>query len=158
MGKSLRLVRLAVAVAGCLALLVFPAGAGAAGGSVTTPYSDVLENTCNGETVAVTGESHVVYVVNDNKLEIKINWPDTSGVALGTGTLYQANDATHDLLFSITGNRFTVGFQDSFELVSLDKTSNLLVHVSVDMTIDLSTGDVTERMRGGLDCSGQTSP
>lgn len=117
------------------------------------PFADPdVINPCNGDIVAVTGTMHLVAVSNDNKAEIQINWPDTTGVAVD-GTRYQANDTTHTYLVTTGPNAFTFTFHDSYELISQDNTSNFLVHE--DVTINLLTMEASLQ-RGGAECSGPT--
>jgi hypothetical protein len=150
-GRRMRCARLlgpsllAVAIA---ALLLVPA-ASAMTSQTTIPFTDPLvPDTCTGETVFVTGTLHIAAVSNNNKLEVQTNWPDTTGFSLTRE--YQANDASHTFAFSTGPKAFTIGFSDSFELVSLDKTSNLLVHEEVK--INLLTMETTFT-RGGAKCT-----
>jgi hypothetical protein len=137
--------------AAALALAFAPA-ASATTTQLTVPFSDVVPNPCNGDMVAVTGAYHAVEISGNNQLEIQTNWPDTSGVSLTAGTLYQANQTTHVYFFSTGPKAFTFTIADSYELVSQDGSSNFLVHESA--TFDLS-GDVLFS-RGGEECSGPT--
>lgn len=125
---------------------------------MTTPLVFVTTNPCNGgEVVNVVGQSHMVTVINDNKLEVQENWPDTSGVALD-GTTYQVNDANHTFAMTVPDGGFTIGLRDSFELVSNDQSSNFLVHVTVELTFDPKRGFDPKISGAGTECSGQTLP
>jgi hypothetical protein len=122
----------------------------------TTPFAiAAAPNPCNGDVVNVVGQSHVVTVVNDHKLEVQENWPDTSGVALD-GTTYQVNDANHSYFTTAPDGGFTFGLRDSFELVSNDGSSNDLVHVTVELSFDPDTGFETKISGAGTECSGPT--
>jgi hypothetical protein len=114
----------------------------------TIPFSVLLLDPCTEELVLVTGTLHVVAVSNNNKAEVQTNWPDTTGFSLTRK--YQANDASHTFVFTTGPKAFTFGFSDSFELVSLDGTSNFLVHEEVK--INLLTGETTFT-RGGAKCT-----
>jgi len=123
---------------------------------MTTPFAMVVTNPCNnGEVVNVVGQSHMVTVINDNKLEVQENWPDTSGVALD-GTTYQVNDANHTFAMTAPDGGFTIGFRDSFELVSNDQSSNFLVHVTVALIFDPKKGFDDKISGAGAECSGPT--
>jgi hypothetical protein len=154
MGTSLRLVRLLVA-AGVVFLLSFPGSAGGATSNETVPFTITVPNPCTGEEVVVTGKMHMLVVSNDNKFEITTNWTDTTGIALVSGTKYQANETTHFYVVSAPGDSFTVALHDSFELVSLSPTPNFLVHVTIGVRFDPSTGNSAQIERGaGAECSG----
>lgn len=148
---SLRQIILATTVAAGVALAMVGSAA-ATTSQMTVPFSDVVDNPCNGDVVAITGTMHIVTIENDNKAEIQVNWPDTSGVSL-TGTKYQANDTTHTYVFSTGPNAFIFTFHDSYELISQDNTSNFLVHEEV--RINLLTSETTLH-GGGVECSGPT--
>jgi hypothetical protein len=147
--------RTAVLVGAVAAALVTLAAAPAAwpagSGDVQVSFSDVISNTCTGEAVLVTGVMHVSETVADNHDYLQVNWQDTRGVALVTGTLYQANDSSHLVSRQTSGT--TTYFQDEFELVSLAATPNLLVHMRVGLSIDRN-GNPEPIMQGGADCSG----
>jgi len=134
-------------------VLAFAPGAAAMTTQITAPYSDLVPNPCNGDLVAVTGTYHAAMISNKNEGKIQTSWPNTSGVSLTTGTLYQAPQTFHTYVVSTGPNAFTFSVADSYELVSQDGTSNFLVHEAV--TFDLLTGDVTFS-RGGEDCSGSS--
>ncbi len=122
----------------------------------TTPFAFPVTNPCNnGEVVNVVGQSHMVTVINDNKLEVQENWPDTSGVALD-GTTYQVNDANHAFEMTVPDGGFTIGLRDSFELVSNDQSSNFLVHVTVALIFDPKKGFDDKISGAGAECSGPT--
>jgi hypothetical protein len=148
----LRIAGLAVLTA-ATALVVIPAIGAAASGQTTMPFTQVMTNPCNGDVVTITGEMHMVSVMSDRKAEIQTNWPDTRGVAMTTGTLYQANDANHLFIVSVPSGRFTIGLQDSYELVSQDASPNFLVHELMEITFDPSSG-FSVKMRGEPECSG----
>jgi hypothetical protein len=132
-----------------LALWLVPR-ATAMASQTTVPFSYMMTNPCTpADTVAVTGTMHAVMFSNGSKGTIQIDWPDTSGISLTTGTLYQANDATHVFVFS--SGQITIS--DSYELVSQNGTSNFLVHESI--LIDLFSEEIT-LVRGGEECSGPT--
>jgi hypothetical protein len=152
MSRTLRLVRV-LAATGLLFLVGFPGSAAATSSQMTTPFTAVVTNPCNGDVVNVTGNSHVVMVMNGNKAEIQTNWPDTSGVST-TGVDYQVNDATHLFVLTVPDGGFTIGFRDSFELVSKDPSANFLVHESVEIIFNPKTGFAAKIRGAGAECSG----
>ena len=155
---TLRLARTVTVVAGLAVLAMLASGASAATYDVTTPFTDpAMVNPCNGDVVSVVGEAHDVIVTNDNKFEVQENWPDTSGMT-ATGTLYQVNDASHIFIVTVPEGSFTIGFRDSFELVSQDASSNFLVHETVEIKFDPKTGVSMKVTGAGADCSGTAAP
>jgi hypothetical protein len=154
---SLRLRRIATALA-CLAFVfMVPTSAAAATGEDTVAFGPVpMENPCNGDTVMVTGTMHMVWIASDTKLETQTNWPDTTGISLVSGTLYQANDASHFAVLEAPKDTATFTVQDSYELVSQDATSNFVVHASLVIKVDFDPFNVTTKVRGDPDgvCSG----
>jgi hypothetical protein len=147
----LRVAGLAVLTVGT-AFVVVPA-VGAAASETTMPFTQVMPNPCNDDMVTVTGEMHMVMVMNGNKAEIQTNWPDTSGIAVN-GTIYQANDATHFFVVSVPSGQFKLGFQDSYELVSQGPSPNFLVHELIEIVLDPSSNVISMKMRGEPKCSG----
>jgi hypothetical protein len=143
-------------VVAIVALTAAPVASPAGSGDLQIPYAATLANTCTGEAVAVTGVLHVTLnaVAGDNAHSYaQTNWQDTRGVALVTGTPYQANDSNH-LVVSDNSSGTTTYFQDEFELVSLGPTPNLLVHMRVGISFD-KNGNPQPIMQGGADCSGR---
>jgi hypothetical protein len=139
-----------VAAAALVALAGAPAASPA--GGTQAAFSDVVSNSCTGEAVLVTGVMHVTENVADNHDYVYVNWQNTRGVALVTGTPYQANDVTH-LVTSATSSGSTTYFQDEFELVSLGPSPNLLVHMRVGLSVD-KNGNPQPIMQGDAKCSG----
>ncbi len=134
-------------------MLGLPPSATAASTQVTTPFTDVVTNPCNGDEVVITGYSHLVMVLNDNTVEIQENWPDTSGVST-TGVAYQVNDANHLFVLTVPDGGFTIGVRDSFELVSQDASANFLVHETVELVFSPRNGLSTKIRGAGVECSG----
>jgi hypothetical protein len=153
MGRCRRLAYLASA--GALGLAIVASLAAASTVEMTTPFSSWVTNPCNGELVYVVGESHTVTVMNDNRVEIQENWPDTSGVAT-TGTRYQVNDANHTFAASVPDGGFTLGIRDSFELVSEAPSANFLIHASVEFIVDPRKGPSIKIRGTDGECSGPT--
>ena len=112
---------------------------------------------CTGDMVFVTGDMHMTAISSGKKVEVQTNWQDTSGVGLPSGTMYQPNDANHFYILSVPKGQVTIGLRDSFELVSLDKNSNLLVHELLSITF-FNGAPTDVRMQGGATCSGPTPP
>ena len=112
---------------------------------------------CTDDTVFVTGAMHMTAISSGTKVEVQTNWQDTSGVGLPSGTTYQPNDANHFYILSVPKGQVTIGLRDSFELVSLDKNSNLLVHELLSITF-FNGAPTDVRMQGGATCSGPTPP
>lgn len=139
------------ALAAVAALATAPVAAPA--GDFQAPFSDVLTNTCTGEAVLVTGTMHVAEAASSNHDYLQVNWQNVRGVALVTGTPYQANDSSH-LVARDTSSGSTTYFQDEFELVSLGATPNLLVHMRVGLSID-KNGNPQPIMQGSAGCSGK---
>ena len=139
-------------LAAAAVLLLFAAAGAAATGQTTVPFSQIVTNPCNGDVVVIAGEMHMVAITSDTKAEIQTNWPDTTGIALD-GTRYQANDANHFFIVSVPSGRFTIGLQDSYELVSQDASPNFLMHELLEITFDPSSG-FSVKMRGEPECSG----
>jgi hypothetical protein len=157
-GCSIVAAVVAAVVTGLVALGL-PASARAATFTEVVPVSDVVKNPCNGDMVAITGTMKVTMIMAGNKGKAQTSWPDTNGVALLSGTRYQANETTRTTIFPIVGTTFVVDFAEEYELVSQDGTSNFLIHMAIESTFDLSTPDVTVTMtRGGAECSGPTPP
>ena len=99
---------------------------------------------------------HMTTISSGTKAEVQTNWQNTTGIGL-TGRLYQPNDANHFYILSVPPGRVTIGLRDSFELVSVDNTSNLLVHELLAITF--VNGVPTDvRMQGDATCSGPTPP
>jgi hypothetical protein len=147
------------AVAAGFVALGLPSAAGAATFTEVMPFSDFVENPCNGDMVAITGTMKVTMITAGNKGKTQTSWPDTSGVALLSGTRYQANETTHTTVFPISSTKFVFAFAEEYELVSQDATSNFLIHMGVEITFDLSIPDATvTKTRGGTECSGPTPP
>jgi len=143
----------------CLAVgLGLPSSAEATTTTLTVPadpgpYSD----TCTGDMVFVTGDMHMTTIRSGTKVEMQTNWQDTTGVGLPSGTQYQPNDANHLYILSVPKGTVTIALRDSFELVSLDNTPNLLVHMLLSTTfVDGIPTDA--QMQGSATCSGPTSP
>jgi hypothetical protein len=133
--------------------LALPSIAGASTTQMTVPINETDPDACTGEPVLVTGEGHITMISSGSKSEVQTNWQNVSGIGTVTGTRYQANDAQHVYFMNAPGNT-TFSFHDSYELVSLNNTSNFLVHAFV--TIDLSTGSI--RVQNTTTCSGSTPP
>ena len=131
--------------------------AGAATTQITTPFTSVVLNPCNGELVDVVGQSHMVTVINDNKLDLQENWPDTYGVGT-SGTTYQVNDANHVFAATVPDSGFTLVLRDNFELVSNAASANFLVHVTVEFSFDPTKGFDEKISPTGEECSGPTPP
>jgi len=160
MGKAqARGCSIVAAVVTGLVAVGLPAAARAATFTEMVPFSDLVENPCNGEMVAITGTMKATMITAGNKGKAQTSWPDTNGVALVSGTRYQANQTTHTTVFLISGTTFVLDFAEEYELVSQEGSSNFLIHMAIESTVDLSTPDVTVTMtRGGAECSGPTPP
>jgi hypothetical protein len=137
--------------------LALPSSAAATATTMTVPADPgPYPDSCSADVVTVTGYAHMTSISSGSKVEIQTNWQDTTGIGL-TGRLYQPNDANHFYIMDVPQGQVTLGLHDSFELVSLDNTSNLLVHEL--LTITFVNGVPTDmKMQGNASCSGPTPP
>lgn len=136
------------------AALAFTAVASATGsGDLSVPLSQMFTNSCNGETGTLAGTVHITMNETDSHVTTVTNWQDVEGVAI-SGTIYRATEMTKTYIADRPrGSDFTIILQDERNLISEDKSSNMLVHEQIEITFP--SGTVV--MKGpGVSCSGPT--
>ena len=106
------------------------------------PFDLLAVNDCTNETVEITGFMHLVATTSISgdtvTMTASTNYQNTSGVALVTGTRYQANDTDHQYQrFDPFPTDVTESFDDNYELVSLSPTPNMIVHFKYHVHIDV---------------------
>ena len=118
---------------------------------------DFVATSCTGETIAITGESHVVFHSTGNtggtstsKLHINFNLQGTSA----DGTLYTANETVNGTQVSHVNGQSTFQSVSHLNLISQGSTDNLRVRTTFH-TIVNSNGEVTSiTFEFTVECSG----
>jgi hypothetical protein len=108
------------------------------------------ENPCTGELVVLSGTIHVAVFEDANQFRIHTNWQDVSGVALGTGTIYEANEATRLYEVARPPGSFSFVLQDERTIVSKGGLENFILREYFAITTDPFT--INERSE--MKCSG----
>jgi hypothetical protein len=160
--------RVAAIVALILAALALPA----TGGSRTeNTFCDIeseavcadvviqkeAQNTCTTppETVLLSGTIHVAVFQDENQFRIHTNWQDMRGVALVTGTIYQANEATRLYEVQRPSGSSTFVLQDERELVSQGSGDNFILREYFQITVYPDpTKPPTIKEHGETKCTG----
>jgi hypothetical protein len=141
--------KLVVAAAVALAVLAIPTGTGAATGNSFCDIADptvvacadvavqkTASNPCTGEVVVLSGTIHVGVFEDANQFRIHTNWQDVRGVALVTGTIYQANEATRQYQVLRPSGSFSFVLQDERTLVSQGGLDNFILREYFKITTD----------------------
>jgi hypothetical protein len=107
------------------------------------------------DTGVITGSMHVLVSETETHSTMQVDWQFSKGVST-TGTVYEGNDV-HRLVVSEMKGAFTIEFDDVYELISQDSSSNLIVRTRFTITFDPATGiDISDRST--IECSGPTPP
>jgi hypothetical protein len=107
------------------------------------PLDFITSNDCTGELVEITGLYHVAVSTTTNgttvTMTVNSNYQNSSGVALVTGTRYQANltDNEYQRVYTL-GVASDESISDNYELVSLSPTPNMIVRFAFSLHIDES--------------------
>lgn len=156
-----RLLRL-VALSAVLALpgLLWPAPAGAQATTTTdnaTVPIDFIATSCTGETVIISGESHVVTHLTStpgghSTLKIHIQF-HLSGES-ASGTRYVANETVNSTETSSAGGAHTVTSIGQLHLISQGSADNLVVRTTLHTTVN-ANGEITStNFEFETDCQG----
>jgi hypothetical protein len=113
-----------------------------------------VENPCTDvpETVVLSGTIHVAMFESENQSRIHTNWQDVAGVALVTGTIYQANETTRIYEIDRPSGSSTFVLQDERTLVSKGGLQNFIVREYIEVTVD--DDGVTMKEHGDTRCTG----
>jgi hypothetical protein len=105
------------------------------------PLDFLAPNDCTGEFVEIFGVFHLVATTSTSggtlTLTVNTNYQNSSGVALVTGTKYQANNTDHQYeRLNPLGVAVDERFDDNYELISLSPTPNMIVHFAFHVHVD----------------------
>jgi hypothetical protein len=109
-------------------------------------------NPCTGEAIHLSGTIHVAVFEGENQFRIHTNWQDVRGVALLTGTIYQANEATRMYQVERPSGSSTFVLQDQRELLSQGSGDNFILREYFEITVKDS--DITFKDRFETECTG----
>jgi hypothetical protein len=112
-----------------------------------------VENLCTEppETVVLSGTIHVAMFEGENQSRIHTNWQDVAGVALVTGTIYQANETTRIYQIDRPSGSSTFVLQDERTLVSKGRLQNFILREYIEVTVD--DDGVTMKEHGDTRCT-----
>ena len=120
--------------------------AGTALGAATTridPYTFPVFDSCNNETVTVTGEFQSVFTTKDNKdgtvTETFLIHAKGTGVGEDSGALYQHIGTVKQVVIS-SGSTFSGDITRTIRLISRGSRPNLIADITVNID---SSGNVT---------------
>jgi hypothetical protein len=91
-------------------------------------------NPCTGDVIDLSGTIHVAVFQDENQFRIHTNWQDVRGVALVTGTIYQANEATRMYEVQRPSGSITFVLQDERELLSQGSGDNFILREYFQIT------------------------
>lgn len=112
-------------------------------------------NPCTGEVIDLSGTIHVAVFQDENQFRIHTNWQDVAGIALFTGTIYQANEATRMYEVQRPSGSFTFVLQDERELVSKGEPQNFILREYFQITFYPDpTKPPTIKEHGETKCTG----
>jgi hypothetical protein len=139
---------LGIAVGASLAMA--PAAQAAVLENISIPIETVqptVINPCNGDTIALTGDLHVLvsFTINANQISGKsLAQPQgVSGTDLTTGAEYRATGVTQDQFGgSLTNGQYQETFINRFDIVGQGSAPSYLVHETAHVTIN-ANGTVT---------------
>jgi hypothetical protein len=112
----------------------------------------IAENQCTGEVIDLSGTIHVAVFQDENQFRIHTNWQDVAGVALVTGTIYQANEATRMYQVDRPSGSSTFVLQDERTLLSQGSGDNFILREYFEITF--KDADVTFKEHGEMKCTG----
>ena len=128
---------------------------------LTYPISASETNPCTGEVVQLTGEGHIVmHFTVDNAggihvVDITNSMGPLRGVALITGTVYQANETVSSTINKNGPSpQFEFTFVMSEVLISQGATPNFVVHTTVHATVNANALPTAQVLNTKADCSG----
>jgi hypothetical protein len=140
----LTLIALLIAVA-CVAALAPKANAEASSTTenVTVPI-DFIATSCSGETVTISGESHVLVhtTTSDNhttfETHIQFHLDGTSA----SGTRYIANETVDSITNTSTGGAQVLNSTGQLHLIAQGSADNLVVSTTIHVTVN-ANGEIT---------------
>jgi hypothetical protein len=106
------------------------------------PLDFLTTNTCTGEMVNITGVYHVLVKTATSSSgtvtsSAYTNYQNARGVAVPSGTTYQANLTDHEYdRTDPLGATIDQDFDENYELISNAPTPNMLVHFRFHMHVD----------------------
>jgi len=127
----------------------------------TIPISFTETNPCTGEAVPLTGELHIISrFAFDNaggihSVDITNTMGPLRGVALITGTVYQANETVSSTINKNGPSpqfEFTIVLSEV--LISQGATPNFVVHTTVHATVNANALPTAQVLNTKADCSG----
>jgi hypothetical protein len=112
-------------------------------------------NPCTGDVIELTGTIHVAVFQDENQFRIHTNWQDVRGIALPSGTIYQANEATRMYEVQRPSGSLTFVLQDERELLSQGSGDNFILREYLESTFYPDpTRPPTFKEHGEMKCTG----
>lgn len=117
---------------------------------------DFIATACNGETIIISGDSHVVVHTTSNpnhttfKTHIQFNLSGTSA----SGIKFNANETVDSIENNSTGGAQVLNSVGQLHLISQGNTDNLVIRTTIHVTIN-ANGEVTATsFEFTTDCNG----
>jgi hypothetical protein len=114
--------------------------------NIVIPFNATLSNACLGEPVTLTGNLHVLVIVqetgNGTFVLTHAQPQGIEGTGQTSGALYRGTGVTRSSAFLDAAPPFDVTFVNNFRIIGAGDANNFMVHQVVHMTVN-ANGEVT---------------